>query len=320
MDPEVYSQSMVLAARAAKLYYLEGQPQSQIAQGLDLSVPSVSRLLTRARDEGLIQFAVAEPYASCLSLELDLADIFGLDEVLVAPDVPGDPDATKKVVAMEAARLVQRVATPADVFGIAWGGTMYHLIHYLNPCRRMDASFVTMHGSISCCDPELDAANLVRRIAMAFGGGRYAIESDGLQASVAAMHAVRGLAEVQAVEQFYDRITFSISGVGSLYPELNSRLAQSTYLSPDEIGELVSAGAYGDLVLRFFDRDGNECDTSMRDRTVSIAFDQYRRIPRRLVAAFGVEKAETVRAALRGDLLNLLVIDEGLARRLLELA
>jgi deoxyribonucleoside regulator len=307
-------------ARAARLYYLEGQPQSQIAKSLDVSAPSVSRLLTRARDENLIQFTIAEPYASCLDLELELADAFGLAEVLVAPNVNDDPAATKKAVAMEAARLVQRVTTPEDIIGLAWGGTMYHLIHYLNPCRRVDASFVTMHGSISCCGPELDAANLVHRIAMAFGGHQFTIEADGLQDSVDEAGAISSSPDVAAVERFYERITFSISGVGSLYPQLGSRLVNSTYLTPSEINELTAAGAYGDLVLRFFDYDGNECDTSMRDRTLSITFDQYRQIPHRLVAAYGPQKAETVRAALRGNLLNVLVVDEGLARQLLQLA
>lgn len=319
MDAEVYSQSRCLASRAAQLYYLEGRPQSDIARNLGVSVASVSRLVHRARDEGLIQFAVAEPFASCLSLERDLAEVFGLPEVLVSPTIEGDPEATKKGVALEGARLVQRLTRPKDVLGIAWGGTMYHLIQYLNPCRRIPASFVTLHGSISCCGPELDAATLVGRIAMAFGGRRYTIEQHGLQESAEQVGEL-GLDErIRAVQQLYDGITISVSGVGSLYPELDSRLVRSTYLNSSEISELVASGAHGDLMLRFFDEDGEECDTSMRDRTLSIGFDQYRRIPRRLVAASGSEKARTIRAALRGQLVNLLVVDEELARQLVVL-
>lgn len=320
MDGEVYSQSRCLVSRAAHLYYLEGLSQGEIARRLGVSVASVSRLIRSARDEGLIRFAVAEPFASCLSLERDLAAAFGLQEVLVAPSCEGNPEATRRAVAVEAARLVQRLTTPLDILGIAWGGTVYQLIQYLNPCRKVHARFVAMHGSISCCGPELDPSSLVGRIAMAFGGRRYSMQLPGLQASESEIVALACDEQVRVVQQLYDEITISVSGVGSLHPEPRSRLVRSGYLNAAEVGELVASGAYGDLVLRFFDRDGNECDTSMRDRTLSIGLDQYRSIPRRLVAACGPEKAETLRAALRGGLLNLLVVDNHLARRMLAVA
>lgn len=62
-------------------------------------------------------------------------------------------------VALEGARYLQRIITSKDVLGIAWGGTMYYLIHYLNPCQRADTIFVTLHGSLTCCDYELDVHN-----------------------------------------------------------------------------------------------------------------------------------------------------------------
>jgi deoxyribonucleoside regulator len=318
MDGEVYSQSTCIASRAAHLYYVDGLPQSKISRELGVSVPTVSRLIRRARDEGLVQFSIREPYASCLEFEKDLRSAYGLSEVLVVPTVSGpDPEASKKAVALEAARLVQRLTTAADVLGIAWGGTMYYLIQYLNPCRRIPASFVTMHGSISCCGEELDVRNLVGRMAMAFGGRRYALEAAGLQDSA---HEVALLADTDRerhVHNLYDRISISVCGVGSFHPNQDSLLANSTYLDSSAKAELLAAGAYGDLALRFFDADGAECKTSLAERTVAISLDQYRRIPRKVVAASGVQKAETVRALLRGGLADLLIIDHALAEAVL---
>jgi len=91
----------------------------------------------------------------------------------------------------------------------------------------------------------------------------------------------------------------------------------STYLDSSAKAELLAAGAYGDLALRFFDADGAECKTSLAERTVAISLDQYRRIPRKVVAASGVQKAETVRALLRGGLADLLIIDHALAEAVL---
>lgn len=321
MEGEVYSPSTWIAARAAQMYYLEDSSQSEIARELGVSGPTVSRLLQRARAEGLVRFAIPEPFASCLSLERELVRHGNLSRALVIPSDPkADPNVTKRAVALEAARLVQRVTTPADTLGVAWGGTMYHLIQYLNPCRKVRASFVTMHGSISSGGPDLDAKTLVGRMAMAFGGRRYAIECDGLQGSADVVRELNADPSVDRVQSLYDKITVSISGVGSMHPTLDSRLVRSGYLDRSAIDELVEAGAYGDLMLRFFDANGAECHSSLAERTVAISFGQYRRIPRKIVAASGTQKAQCVAALVKGRLADILVIDEWLAREMVSLA
>ncbi len=320
MNGEVFSQSTWVVARAAQLYYVEDRPQSEIATLLGVSVPTVSRLLGRARDEGLVRFSITEPFASCLSLERELVQLGGLTRAMVIPAEPSDDGETiKRAVALEGARLLQRITTPQDILGVAWGGTMYHLIRYLNPCRKVRASFVTLHGSISCGGPDLDAKTLVGRIAMAFGGRRYAIACDGLQNGPERVAQLSAEDEVERVQSLYDKITVSVSGVGSMYPSLESRLVRSGYLSRAEIAELTAAGAHGDLMLRFFDGNGAECRSSLVDRTVAISFEKYRRIPRKIIAASGTSKAECVSAMIRGRLVDILIIDEWLARDLVAL-
>lgn len=317
MDSEVYSQSTCIAIRAAQLYYIEHASQRTIADDLSISVPTVSRLINRARSQGLVQFSISEPFATCLELENSIKKTYDLADVLVAPSTPGDREATTRAVALEAARFVQRLTTPDDILGIAWGGTMSQLIGLLNPCRRVPASFVTLHGSISSCGPELNPATLVERMAMAFGGRRHAIDHAGLAQSPEALAGLLREPETARVAALYDRITISVSGVGSLFPEPDSRLVRSHFLSEAEVAEARAAGAYGDLMLRFFDKDGAECRTSLSDRTLGIPLAQYREIPRKVVAASGARKAQTVRAMLRGGLADVLVIDEELARGVL---
>ena len=132
---------------------------------------------------------------------------------------------------------------------------------------------------------------------------------------------MRGLPSVavRQVTDLSDHITISVSGVGSLYPRLDSRLATMGYLSSKEINELRCAGAYGDIVLRYIDSEGAECASSLAGRTLAISLDQYRRIPLKIVAAAGKLKAHTLLAVLRGRLVDALVLDAELARATLGL-
>jgi DNA-binding transcriptional regulator LsrR (DeoR family) len=316
MQGEVFNQSTWVALKAADLYYKQNKSQKEISEILQVSTSTVSRLLKRAAKENIVSFVIQEPYAECLDLKRKLKSKYGLKEVIVVPPIndPEDKEAVKQTVALEGARYIQRIITPEDILGIAWGGTMYYLIQYLNPCRKTAASFVTLHGSLSCYDCELDVRTLVSRIAMAFGGKYHYLISEGLVASSQSIQMLLQEENIKRIFSLFNKITISASGIGSFYPEANSPLAQRQYLKPQEFEELQELGVYGDLMLRFFNKEGQECNSSLKDRTLAISLECYRRIPCKIVAASGVHKAHTIKAALKGELIDVLLVDYHLAR------
>lgn len=316
MQGEVFNQSTWVVLKAADLYYKQNKSQKEISEILQVSTSTVSRLLKRAAKENIVSFVIQEPYAECLELKKKLQAKYGLKGVVVAPPInnPEDEEAVKQSVALEGARYIQRIITPEDILGIAWGGTMYHLIQYLNPCRRTEASFITLHGSLACFDFELDVRTLVSRIAMAFGGKHHSLISEGLMASKEAIQMLMQEENIQRVFSLFNKITISVSGIGSFYPEATSPLAQRQYLKPHEFEELQKQGVYGDLMLRFFNKDGEECDSSLKDRTLAISLENYRHIPCKVVVASGVHKAHTIKAALKGKLIDVLIVDYHLAQ------
>ncbi|MBQ4339784.1 MAG: helix-turn-helix domain-containing protein [Firmicutes bacterium] len=319
MKGEVYNQSLCIVLRAANLYYLEGKSQREIADHLNISVPTVSRLLKRAKEEGVVSYVIPEPYRECLELEQEIKERYGLEEAIIVP-IAGEEqteESVKKAVALEGARYVQRVIKPEDILGIAWGGTMYYLIQYLNPCQKTESTFVTLHGSITSCDSKLEVRSLVRRIAMAFGGKSYTLEPNGHQDDSGSLKALMDKKNIKEVIDLFSKITFSVSGIGSFYPEPTSPLSRIPYLDHSEYEELMGKGVYGDIMLRFIDENGKECESDLVHRTLAIDMDTYRSIPRKLIVASGRQKTCTLRAALKGKLADVLIIDSELARSLM---
>lgn len=322
MKSEVYSQSTWMAMKAARLYYLEGLSGKEIAGILNISPSTVSRLLTKSRDQEIISFVLNEPFADCLQVADQITRHYDLKETIVIP-VYGQPDASaaRRAVALEGARYLQRIINDNDIFGIAWGRTMNHLIQMLNPCLKINNSFVTLHGSVSHCQYSFDVKNLVSRIAMACGGKKFYFTSDALTASPDELQYILSQTQNQIVNKLFSKITVSMSGCGSLYPDTDSPLLarEYHYLNADELMELKREGVYGDMLLRFFDENGRECDTSMKDRTLSIGFEEYKKIPTKIVVAADAKKAYTIRAILRGGLADVIIIDHLLARELLRI-
>jgi DNA-binding transcriptional regulator LsrR (DeoR family) len=75
-----------MLARAARMYYLENRPQSDIARELGVSRSNVSRILTAAREAGIVEIRIHEPTVRGHELEKALQDKFGLKACLVAVD------------------------------------------------------------------------------------------------------------------------------------------------------------------------------------------------------------------------------------------
>ena len=69
-----------------------------------------------------------------------------------------------------------------------------------------------------------------------------------------------------------------------------------------------------------FDREGQECNTSLANRMISISMEQFKKIGRKISLVSGVSKANAVLSALNGGLVDVLILDSNLAEALLELS
>ena len=85
MKSEVYSQSTCIVSTAAYQYYIEGKKRSEIAESLGLSPSTLSRVLKRAKEEGIIEIKVTEPFLSCNIMEKEIREKYGLKTVIVVP-------------------------------------------------------------------------------------------------------------------------------------------------------------------------------------------------------------------------------------------
>ena len=320
-DTNLYTQSVYLISQAAYLYYILGLSQKDVAKKLDLSPSTISRLIKAAKDLGIIDIRMNPIHENSVKLHDQLLSAYYLKEIIIAPVCSNmDSDQVKQSVALEGARYIQRIISDNDILGIAWGGTMNYLINLLNPSQKKNTKFVTLHGSIYNFDYEIDVQTLVSEIAKAFNGKRYGMMVNGLLRSEEAVQIIQKEPNITRVYQMFEQITVSLSGIGSFVPEITSSLGHSGYLRKDELRELKEEGVCGDLMIRFFNKDGKECNTSLKNRTMAIEYDQYQKIPNKIVAASGVHKAQAIVSAINGRLIDTLIVDSLLAQQLLDLA
>jgi len=104
-------------------------------------------------------------------------------------------------------------------------------------------------------------------------------------------------------------------GVGALN---ESAWIERGVINPENLEHLHQQGAVGEMVGRFFNENGVECDSELRDRVISIELDQLRQVNEVIAVTNGPIRAEAVLAAVKGNLIKSLVIDDVGAKAILK--
>jgi len=293
---------------AARLYYLDGLAQSEVAKFVKVSQAKVSRLLAAARERGVVRISVTEyePHnqdlESTLHKELRLAAI----AVIKTPDGARAEDA-RRAVGHFGAQFVANLLPSGSVVAIAGGRTIREVVELLPEDRRRHLTVVQAMGSIdSTIGPE-DALETGRILARRSGGRFHAFNAPAYVPDRKTRDAFLALAQIRSVREELGRASVAIVGIGTL---TDSAFVARQALSEHDLQELARSGAVGEICGRFYDKNGRECISHWRDRVLSVELEQIRRIPQVIGVVAGGDRSAAIVAAVRGGLLKALLIDE----------
>src|SRR5947208_16973851 len=89
--------------QASRLYYELGETQSRVAELLGVTRPQVSRLLKRARAEGIVEIRILDEAATDTTAADTLRRRFGLTAVHLAPPLIGPEEIARRMIGRLAA-------------------------------------------------------------------------------------------------------------------------------------------------------------------------------------------------------------------------
>lgn len=107
--------------RAAQMYYLQDQTMDAIARELRTSRSTVSRLLSAARESGVVQIQIKTPSDRAPELERAIRKRYKVDvHVVPVADTLNEVEVLDRV-SMQAARTIGPLVDSNAVIGVAWG-------------------------------------------------------------------------------------------------------------------------------------------------------------------------------------------------------
>lgn len=291
----------------AKLHYEADMSQVDIARRLGVSTATISRLLQRARAEGIVRIEVLD-LATPEGITTQLIEGLGLrDAAVIETPAAG---ALTALAAPLGALIKQAELTAGSVVAIGWGRAIREVIQAGLP-RIPGVLTVAATGGMQQQAPHFQINEFVRLAAEEFGGTPHFIHAPYLPSSEL-REVFLGDATIRDSVALWDRTEVAIVGIG--LPHANN----PPEASAATLSEQALFHAAGDVIRHYFDAEGNLIPWEGESRMIAMSPAQLRAVSLVIGVASSPEKATAIIGAVRARLINALVTDTKTAQAVLE--
>lgn len=311
-------QRYYLKQKALYYFYEKGYSNTDIAKMLGISRVTLNRLLTEAREEGMVRIEIVDTKNLKYVLELEdrLKTKYGLKYVRLVDVSSEDPDTLVTRLAAEGAKHIERFLRSGMKIGLGWGKTLTTMIGLLSPNPAISGLEVyTLMGG-ACSEANFQPNLLAQSLLNLYSGSAYIINAPFLCHSDLLCTEIKKEPSIKRILGMTRSLDIALVGIGR-EPGWDY-LKQSYYhFSDSDTQEIMTAGAVGDICGNFFDKDGNLLKTSVTGRIVSIDVNDLKSCKDVVAVAGGEHKVASILGAMRGGFIDALITDIATANKLL---
>lgn len=297
-----------LLANVAEMYFLQGKNQVEIARKLGMTRSNISRMLTEARNSGIIQIQINRPLQENQTLSQKLVERFNLINARVVV-VDHSSWLLEKLGQIAGRELLDQLK-PGWILGTSWGTAISATVEQLDVAHPISGiKIVQLLGALGARIKEYDGHAIVRRLEEKLDAEGIYINAPFLVENKKVASSLLDNKSVEESLSFGKQADIALLGVGS------SELAHcsyylANYVTRNEIQAIRKTGAIGDVCGRFFNIEGDITAMDFQERSIGISHQDLMNIPIRVGVAGGSAKINPIIGALRSGLINILVSDE----------
>lgn len=231
-------------ARVGWYYFIAGLTQKEIAERLDITRLKVNRVIGQMRSDGLVKIELDMPLISCRRLAEQVADAYGLKDVVVVPDVENYL-LQKRLIGEAAGTMVTPLIKGHDLgIGIGSGRTLSFVVRGLS-ARPSEGSWVVgLIGGITRATGS-NSFDVATKMAQKLGVECHYLTAPIFCASAAARDALLLIDELTDVLARTEIADVALVSCGSV--DEASSLTQVRVIK-DHLVDIIAAGAVGEIL------------------------------------------------------------------------
>lgn len=298
-------------AYVAQQYYLEDQKQSDIARALGVSRPLISRMLSEARELGIVEITIHKPGAREARL---------LERLQLSSSIRGgtlveegeNNDATNRLLSQGAVELLRQLGVRR--LGVGWGYLIGQLVSWLEENPQPGSTITDicpLVGNASIPARNYQSNENVRLIAQQMGATPHFLYLPALPDSLEEKQVLCSTEVYRQICQQWEALDTALVNIGD-YP------SSPDFASLVRYGDLLQQQrACGRMLIYYFNEAGLVIQ-SEQDFAIQIPIDMLKRCPNIIGVCSANTSAKALRGALKSGFLTHIVARAELVKVMLE--
>ncbi len=308
-----------LLADIAEMYYDQEMTQAEISRKVGITRSAISRLLTEARQKGIVEIHINRPIWFDEDLSEKMKARFSLKAVdVVIWNGSGRYEVLREKLGQAGEKVFAPLLKSNQVIGVAWGYTVSSIIDAFPEKPLKGVKVAQLVGVLGSSVHKYSGQTLVESLAAKLHGEGVYLYTPFI---VEKPQTARQLLSDQSVRDSMlvgQKCDVAVLGIGSTIPEYCS-LYQGGHIQRSDLQDLQKAGAVGDVCGHYFTEDGVLADVAFHQRLIGISMEDLRNIPVKFAVAGNPYKAAAILGAIRAGLVTHLLLDSITAERILEM-
>lgn len=309
MPVEINLEKQKRLAYVARRYYLEDQKQSDIARELGVSRPLVSRMLSEARELGIVEITVHEPGARAAKL---LERLSGSVRGGILVEDGADNDETNRFLSQGAVELLGQLGTRR--LGVGWGYLIGQLVTWLESHPHPNSTVTDicpLVGNASIPARNYQSNENVRLMAQQLGAAPHFLYLPALPESLEEKQLLCSTEVYRQIEQQWAQLDTALVNIGD-YP------SSPDFASLVRYGSLLQRHrACGRMLIYYFNEEGTVIQSD-QDFAVQIPLNALGRCPNIIGVCSANTSAKALGGALKSGMFTHIVARQELVREWLD--
>ncbi|MDR0875074.1 MAG: hypothetical protein LBN12_02565 [Clostridiales Family XIII bacterium] len=318
--------------KAAYLVYKSNMTQQEAATILNISRPTLIKMLNEAIDEGIVTVQIRDVRnaESLADIETKLIAKFKIrDAIVVDCSSENDKEEIIANIGAAAAKYFESLLKSKMTIGISWGSTIEAFISNLKENKNItDLKVVTLVGGMLYIESKYHANILAQRMLEKYDGRGYFLYAPTFASSKEEYKVWMQNKELRDILEMGKKVDIAFVGIGASlmgYSELNKLLQNIKISQYDKVGGINAQflDIDGQLILDpNYKHDGKHSDEEhikeINSLFIGVRLDDLKKNKFVVALAGGAEKHFAIRAAILGGYVSVLVTDKYTAQFLLE--
>jgi len=318
--------------KAAHLVYKENMTQMEVARILNVSRPTLNKMINEALEEGIITVQIRDVRNSntLVDLETKLIEKYFLHDVIVVDcEKENGDNEIKQNIGKAAAKYFESLLKSRMTIGISWGSTIDAFVSSLKENKSVkNIKVVTLVGGMLYVESKYHANILAQRLLDNYSGKGYFLYAPTYASSKEEYKVWMQNKELNDILEMGKNVDIAFVGIGgtlNYYSELNKLLHNINISHFDKVGGINAQFLDFDGHLILDDAEGGkrgnadgEYFQEINNLFIGVKLNDLKKNKLVVALAGGKDKHFAIRAALLGKYANVLITDKYTASFLLK--